>query len=411
LTGLLENYFQAETEEELHGFVKTIEVEVGGDFASVAGALPHLKLWAEIPRSGRFIVSVPGGRPVEATYELPDAYRIEERYPVLLCMPDETRAVREQLAWARQIARNLGRPMVVILLGRPVDGAFWIPQDVAGAIRTLLRETRRRIHTDPDQTILFGNGRGADAAWMAAIGNADLFAVVLVSSGFPSVPYAEQTLPTLLRNLESVPVLTVWSTTHEDVPDVHSALAAALNRAIVEYAAQAGIPVQGFEAVDADVDLGFPVDRLRALMSHRRPAFLNPTAHWFRYPGHGSAGWIRQRRFAGQVWHEEQLSIVTPAGSGRDAFITEVIQGKLAYLAGRIEGQTIRVEARKCAEIELRLPWQAFDWLRPLTVYCNGRRRYHGIVRPSIRDLLECAYEDWEFDHPVAKRLTISIRE
>jgi hypothetical protein len=112
----------------------------------------------------------------------------------------------------------------------------------------------------------------------------------------------------------------------------------------------------------------------------------------------------------GEVWEAGQLAIAVSPAADRDKFIADVVKGKLAYLGGRIEGRNIMLNTRRCARVDLLLPMGLVDLTKPILVRCNGKRRYDRLLEPSVRTLLETAYERWEFQHPVAARLSFSVR-
>jgi hypothetical protein len=110
------------------------------------------------------------------------------------------------------------------------------------------------------------------------------------------------------------------------------------------------------------------------------------------------------------VWEDDQLSIVPSPATDGDRFITDTIAEKLAFVGGHINGQTITIETRRCGGVELRLGPGQVNFTQPIVIVCNGRKRFEGLIRPSITDLLESAYEDWFFRHPVYARKTFAIR-
>ena len=105
-----------------------------------------------------------------------------------------------------------------------------------------------------------------------------------------------------------------------------------------------------------------------------------------------------------------QYSQTASPATDQDRYITDIIQNKLAYLSARIDGQIITIETRRCARIELLLPLGLVDFSKPVTVRCNGRKRYDRLIQPSIRTMLETAYQDWEFQHPAVAKLSLSIK-
>ena len=110
------------------------------------------------------------------------------------------------------------------------------------------------------------------------------------------------------------------------------------------------------------------------------------------------------------MWDDDQLSIVTSPTTDRDKFISDVLKERLLYLGGRIDGQTIHIETKGCAEIELRLFDGMADFHTPITVLINGRKRHEGLVRPSIPTLLESAHKEREFQRLAFAKLSFSIR-
>ncbi|MBU0719595.1 MAG: hypothetical protein KJ749_15230 [Planctomycetes bacterium] len=155
--------------------------------------------------------------------------------------------------------------------------------------------------------------------------------------------------------------------------------------------------------------LRLPLVEVAQILSRPQAADSGTVAHWFRYPAQGHAAWLRQAKHGGQVWEADQLAILPSVTVDRDTFIAEVVKSKLAFLGGSIDGQAVTVEARNCARFDLLLGPEVVEWSEPVTVFCNGQRRHHGLVEPSIRTLLEEAYATWDFQRLVVARLSFSI--
>jgi hypothetical protein len=107
---------------------------------------------------------------------------------------------------------------------------------------------------------------------------------------------------------------------------------------------------------------------------------------------------------------KRSLSIAVGPTTDRDEFITDLIKEKLFHLGGRIDGQSIHIETKRIAEVELWLFDGMVDFAKPITVIVNGRKRHEGLVKPDIATLLESAYEVWEFQRLVFVKLPFSIR-
>jgi len=94
----------------------------------------------------------------------------------------------------------------------------------------------------------------------------------------------------------------------------------------------------------------------------------------------------------------------------RDTFIADVVKSKLGFVGGSIDGQVITLEARNCARLEILIGPETIDWTKPVAIYCNGKRRFHGIMEPSVRTLLEEARAAWDFQRLIVARRSFSIR-
>ena len=182
-----------------------------------------------------------------------------------------------------------------------------------------------------------------------------------------------------------------------------------VNQAILHFAQAASLPFEAATLAPNQTGvMPFPQREIAEVVSKVR----HPQASvqlWFRYLPQGNAGWLRATDIAGNVWDDEQISIAVTASADRDEFITETIKQKLFYISGHIDGQTIAVDTKRVASIELRLSPEQVDFSLPVTAFINGRKRFEGVLEPSIKDLLESAYEDWDFQHPAHFRKTFSI--
>jgi pimeloyl-ACP methyl ester carboxylesterase len=412
LAELVHSFFRIDDARQRSSFIPAIKEAANGSVEAVAGAVMKLQLWTELPSAhGAFLFAPTTGTPFDVSYNLPMDYDPTTGYPVLLCMPDRGKSPTLTFALAHDVLGEALKGFILASPSRRVGGTFHQSAEAAADLRRLMRDLRRLIHIDTDRAFLFGAGAGGDAAWITAITHADLFAGAIMLSSYLQVPYPEQVYPLLLEDLRRLPVLTVWSTPAIRQTTTREALVAAHNRAAVALAARTGLPIAGLEEPTSPLDeLKPPSDQAAALLSRRRATPASSISRWFRYPGQGNSGWLRQTKFAGDAWLTRQLSILTTPLIDRDRFISDVIREKLAYLGGRIEGQAITIETKSCARIDVLLPYGLMDLEHPITVRCNGKRRYSRRVRPSIKTLLQTAYEDWEFQHLTVARLSFSIK-
>lgn len=433
VTDLLEKYLYTDDVKQRAELVGDIEKGANGSVETVVEALTHVKFGAALPGPDlMFPVSLSANESAVASCVLPQNYRPSSPHPLLLWMPDDSTPRKHQWLLSAQrllqddysVAGPNIENFVLLQIEKP-DNARSLARlwSDTGLARRVLREARKRIHLDTDRIYLLGNGAGGESAWSVALHSPDLFAGMITTDSFPRLPYPAQVYPFLLGNLQRLPVASTWagdSTTDGESQDSGERLIKAIrpaalhNRAVVETARKLSLDITGIEWNARDQGAAAK-DKVQSTLSRvlaERCGSVNaPVSHWFRYPEHGEARWLRQTSFAGEVWEGDQLSILTTADTDRDRFIAGVIQDKLAFLGGRIEGQTITIEARRCAEIDLLLYEGSIDWGRPVVVMCNGKQRYSGMVRPSMKTLLEAAYTDWDFQHPLLAKLPLSIKD
>jgi hypothetical protein len=158
------------------------------------------------------------------------------------------------------------------------------------------------------------------------------------------------------------------------------------------------IPMGMVELEDVGhLDLVVPAESFQEMLAQRRPHDLKEVEHWFRYPPQGRMSWIRQRRYLGEPWRAQRLVVRPALGEGYSEAMIATLKEKLAYVGGRIEGQTIRLESRHCEEVELLLHGGLVDLDQEITIYLNGKKRLAGRAKRSISTLLDVAYGDWEF--------------
>ena len=412
LRPLIKDFFNSSDERERDSLALAIKKAAAGSVPDVARAIQSAMLWSDIStKTRRFSLNLPALGPVSIECYFPAGYDAARSHPILLCFPNAADSPESTLLLARRALGKSIRGFVLVSPADAVSGGFELPDSSAGDFAALLRGLRRRIHIDSDRLFLFGSGTGGDAAWLAAMFHPNELAGVVVAASYPHVPYAAQSLPFLLSNLERVPVLTVWAEPKAGGTFIRHVAEFSHNRAVMRIADETGLPITELviprDRVDAD---GFLESDARSILAGRRAAMPTEASLWFRYPAHGKVGWLRQTRFAGKVWEAPELSIQSDPGADPNLFITTAIQDKMAYLHGRIDGQTIDITARRCRRVELALTENLIDFARPVTVRCNGKIRYEGMIEPDVVTLLDSAYTDWDFQRLVVARFSFSIK-
>jgi pimeloyl-ACP methyl ester carboxylesterase len=416
LDALVNQYFRADDAKERTILASSIEKAAGSSIEAVATAVRRVMVWEPMPDGDIAIQSSTSGT-ITAKYHGSLDLDPAPRHGLVLCMPNDDEA-DTNLTLNRAITvlgPNFCDSCGLAALSRSIGGSFHQHPAAADDLRRIIRELRRRIHLDTDRLYLFGFREGGEAAWMASLFQPDLFAGVIVVAAHPKLPFPQQVYPLLLPNLKDVPLAVIDPATDGPNAAPPSVLDAHLD-AIVQLAGQTSLPIRRVTVPFDDGEDGMlprwdtTKDELAGIRSKSRTKPGRTVSHWFRYPAQGDVGWLRAVKTYGDVWTEDQLSIAVGPTTDRDAFITDVIKEKLFHLGGRVEGQTIHIETKHIAEVELRL----FDWMvdfaKPITVIINGRKRHEGLVKPNIATLLESAYEEWEFQRLVFAELPFSIR-
>ncbi|MCH7995218.1 MAG: hypothetical protein IIB57_12355 [Planctomycetes bacterium] len=402
-------YFQTSELKARRRLAEEIDDAYQGVIDRVAQAVRDARLWTPLPeRVGSLSFAGRTTDNIEVSYQLPLGYDASTPWPVIIIAGegDDTFSFE-------QVSEQLGglADGFILLHPRPwIGGSFEQSPAAAADFRRFIRYVRQTFHTDTDRLYLYGRGVGGDAAWMSGIMHPDLFAGIVVFDSYPKVPFAEQLYPIILPNLASLPVLSIWSDPPPGILAGRANAVAVHNRAIVEFAGAASLPIEGI-ALSGDVSKSATAEAQHKLLSRRRRSDRVAVSHWFRYPVQGHAGWFRQSKFLGEAWTADQLSILPGLSVDRDTFIGDVIRGRLAYLGGRRDGDSFRLETRKCAGVTLSLPLGEVDPGRPVTVYCNGKRRHAGAITPSTRTLLTHAYRTWDMQNFVVAEISFSIRQ
>jgi pimeloyl-ACP methyl ester carboxylesterase len=410
LGALVEAYFRSESAEDRSSLGEAIDRASGGDTAIVARAFEQISVWESLPRkAGTFSFDAGTGDPITVAYRVPEDYVPSRSYPMVLCLAAAGEASPDTIARAMATLGEASEGFVFVSPSMQVEHTFHQAVEATDDVDKLLYAARRKIRLDSDRAFLFGEARGGEAAWMTALNRPDAFAGVIVLSAYPRVPYPEQVYVFLLENLRRLPVLAVWQSPGEAGSTTRRQRVCAHSRAILQFAERASLPIVGVE-VSPDAALKPPAKELRRMLARRRAAPSPVVSHWFRFPAHGRTQWLRQAKFKGDVWQGDQLSIAVSPTADRDRFIADVVRGKLAYFGGLIDGQEITLKTRRCARVDILMPAGLVDLTKPLLVRCNGRKRFDGVLEPSVQTMLEAAYANWDFQRPVAARLSLSIR-
>jgi pimeloyl-ACP methyl ester carboxylesterase len=139
--------------------------------------------------------------PTEYALRLPPEYHPLRSYPAIVVLHGRQNPESTLEPWAAEAAR---RGYIVIapeynVPGQPPDYNYTTSEHAA--VEIALRDARRRYAIDSDRVFLAGQLTGGNMAWDFALAHPDLFAGVIVVSGFPA-----KYVPRLLPHHERLPL-------------------------------------------------------------------------------------------------------------------------------------------------------------------------------------------------------------
>ncbi len=388
LDDLVHRYFLSHDIAQRADIAKQIKQDYNDTPQLVAGAIRHVQLWKQIAqREGLLAWSDRKGKKQTTSYRLPLNYDPARAYPLIL---------GDLPAWLQDTDA-----FVVASLPTHLPHTFHQPPVMHADLLAMLRELRHRIHLDTARTYLCAPG---DVGWLVLLTYPDLFAGAILHGEPMRLPYTAQLYSILLANYRHIPIQWVMPSGKAEQDKAASLLA----QYIQVLAHHKNIPLE-FTNLGSD-QAKLSHQSAKWLASLTQPDMSEPVSHWYRFPSQGRTPWLRAVKYKGTPWTAEQLSIVVNPTVDRDVYITGVLKDRLAYLGGHIQGQSITIETRRCERVVWRLYEHSIDWSKPITVTCNGLRRYQGNIQPSISTMLDAAYISWDFSHPVWASRILTIR-
>ncbi len=389
LDELVQRYMLLEDKSKRADIVKQIKREKNLTPQRVDKAIRHVQLWQALPqRDGTFVWTDRNSQQHAGSYRLPANYDPEKSYPLIL----------------GDLPNWFGESDAYIVVALPADlpvDFHQSPADYADLLSMLL-EVRHRIHVDTQRVFLCAP---AKVGWLVMMTYPDVFAGAIFHGSPVWWPYAGQLYPILLENFHDVPVLWVLRNDQDET--------AALLSSFIQYqVSQRKLPfeIKLLDNGQTAFGLESESDWFSKMAGNSLPYLAKRISHWYRFPSQGQASWLSADKYKGEPWTASQLSIAVNPTVDRDVYITRVLKEKLAYLGGQVVGQSIEIQTRRCERVVWRLYEHSIDWTKPITVTCNGQRRFEGKAKPSIATMLEFARASWDFSRPVWSSRKIAIR-
>jgi pimeloyl-ACP methyl ester carboxylesterase len=402
LTQLVTRYFQATEPRDRFHLLAQIQRTPDVTIDAVAKAIGKARLWKKQP-PGRQTLTIDetAEPPVVLRVEAPQEYDPAKVYPVLMALGEEGTSADEALDRLHALLDD-GADQFILAALTDLRGC-WFGSALEDADRPVevFDRLKRRYHVNTNRIYLFGVGRGGHAACsLAAMYPDDLAGVIAVDGTLP-VQFSAAEIELFLPNTAEIPVVTVFG--DKVAPDIRQA-----NEYIAQVAREQNLPIRVLDlATVGEAGSRDLIKAMDAILTHTRPVAMKRIHHWFRYPVQGRRAWLRLGKMREAPWTAQLLRVWPAVGEDPLAAERAVLEDKLCFVGGEIDGQTIRVQTRGCDEIELLLNDRMLDLDRDVTVYVDGTVRFEGRIVKRIATMLETAQRDWEFERLWSARLQI----
>ena len=418
LRGLVGQYFKSDSPSGQQKIASQISRLDGISIKQVAQAIRNTQLWA--PHEAgvqKFKITCErehGKRPHEMQVHarVPEGYDHERRYPLLLAFHGRGGQGERYLAFAESL---LGDQADEYIIAAPTDYQgvwFGSDEDETNDIHRLLDTLKKRYHIDSDRIYASGYSMGGHASFVLSALHTDYFAAAIPLAGTFALQFSWEAIDLMLPNIKPVAVLVVYGELDHDQEktktDQYDGISGA-NRYVAAAAQRLGVDVEMIELAGVGhVGVRPPTERFLAYLNKSRPQSLKQFDHWFRYQAQGRMAWLRQTRFLGTPWTGQRLVIRPAKGESMSDATISVLKDKLAFIGGRIDGQSIYVYSRRCSKMELLLNSDLVDLERDITIYLNDTKRFTGRAEPRIGTLLQDAQKDWDFQRLWPVRFELS---
>jgi len=408
LHALVQRYFTEKDTSKRAEIGVAIESYEGVDVAEVLKALDRVNVWESLPAGPADFAYVNAAGVRKAVRMIvPEGYHPVRSYPLVVGLYDGPED--EAALFLKSVTAGMG-PALLALPRNLAGGAFASTPAEALEPADLLREIRLRYHVDMDRVYVIGTGeKNGAAAINLALFYTHWIAGAIALEPVPDAPYPRQAYPFLLKNLAHTLLFIAYTGRPASQPASRPADELELPdplEVIETVARREKLQVHAWPFLRLGLAWSENWPRIfREVLTARREAHPREVSHWFRYPVQGRVGWLRQEAFDGEPWEDSLITILSSPSTDFHTYATQVLQSKLAYIGGRIEGQRITITSERTDRLELRLHDGLLDPAQPIEIDWAGHAHTSVKVTPRISTVLETAYEDWDFEHPASVRL------
>ena len=340
----------------------------------------------------------------QVTLVVPDGYRPDRAWPLVYALhPSGEPAGR----WAEQVRRMLGMRAREFVIASPEYRQNYIAAKppFAAEHAIILDAVARHVHVDANRVYAFGYSKGGFAAWHVTVYFADRFAgTVALAAGFDVAPGPDGFWKSLVSNVSHVPVLNAWGEKDplviRDLAENPAGTFAESNRWFTQALRGMDLPITNIEVPGAEhYQMPPPLGAVFEHLSRRRTPDPPRVSHTFRHLHQASSYWLEGLTWAGDSWGDPwPQPAATRDGESEAAAFARTLEPLLGRLTGVRDGQTIRVTRRHIGDIVIWLGERSIDWNRPVTVECDGKTVFSGLVAQDVELALARAKATMDFE-------------
>lgn len=417
LDDALRAYFLAETPKQRLAAEKKILAAPEITAATLGEAIRGVRLWRKHkPGVHELSVRLRGAEAAELAVwvSVPKKYDPAKRWPLLVALHGANGRAEDML---RVTQEALGERVEQLIIAAPQDIGrlgFTQPVDMVARPKELICALRRQFHLDSDRVYLLGYSLGSHNAWMTAVMHADLLAGLVALASPLQLVAGDMLYEELLQNVRHVAILFCWGakdTLGRDGQPAPNDGNAGANRRMTAVINALGF--KHFEAVEI-ADAGHegitpPPDPLAALLERRRERLPSRVRHVFRLPDQSDAYWVSADRLLGEPLPEGRLQIPVAPGEDPQTAERNWLIGRLGMIEAECQGQTIKLNARRCGHVNVLILGQMLDLQKPVTILRSKRKLYEGLIQPDLKVMLTEAAKTWDFERLYVARVVVPI--
>jgi pimeloyl-ACP methyl ester carboxylesterase len=332
-----------------------------------------------------------GDRTFHYALYVPDSYRAEHAYPLVICLHGAGFGGETYLdRWQPRLKDGF------VLACPTIKDAAWWTQDAEALVMAVLGEVSKTYWIDPERVFLTGMSNGGTGVFTIGLNHADRFAALVpMASALPRGLYP------LLENARHSRFYVIHGARDEVMPIKYS-------RDLVSY-----LQKNGFQVVYREHEKEHPMAGGHFFPQEELPDLVEWLSVRHRLPVPDALTVVRDRDHDGRLYWiriDESRGAASFWASEFDKDESRRLQdGAWARLEARITDNTIAVRAERVARYTLLLGRDQVDFTRPVTVLTNGAVSFEGRVTPDASVLLRETRKAPDPDRLVVAELSVTV--